>query len=163
MRYTLEQAKIIQRVLKVDDPLLDHFTKRLIWRVLDRAFEGWTIQEIHGYLVYRKRVAEGEDKLKVQRVIKALRTNRWGLRAAIVDGRMTYREAKLDARESEMAREVYREVIAEANSRIPADRRGGGNKSGRKRKKPTPRVVRYDPEADARAIARHNAKVAGVS
>ena len=163
MAYTVKQAQIIGRVVTVDDPIMDDFTKGIVEHVIKRALDGWTFHELHGYLVYLKRMAEGEDKVKVQLVSKALRTDRWGLQQAVIEAQADFRGRVQDARERRMAREVFYEVVAEANSRIPADRRGGGNKSGRRRKKPTPRVVRYDPEADARAIARHNAKVAGVS
>src|SRR5690606_24100122 len=128
MGYTYNQAEIITRVACIDDPLMDEFTQKLVKHVIDRALEGWTFNELHGYLVYRKRMAEGEDKVKVQRVIKALRTDWWGLKQAVIEAQADFRGRVQDARERRMAREVFYEVVAEANSRIPADRRGGGNK-----------------------------------
>src|SRR5690606_4791038 len=90
MAYTVKQAQIIERVVAVDGRLMAHLTEGIVEHVIKRALDGWTCHELHGYLVYRKRMAEGEDKVKVQRVSKALRTDRWGLRQALIEAQADF-------------------------------------------------------------------------
>lgn len=131
--------------LLTDDGQLDHETLRLCGQVIRRASaEGANDGQLQAYLAYRKRVANpGVDKDRAQRVMTAMRTNRWGLRDVVWAVRSRARAARQSRMEEPAsdARAAFYDQIATANAMIPANKRGRGSSSGgrRRRDKPTPR------------------------
>lgn len=117
------------------DALLDDWTIRLLNAVYERALDGLTNAEIVGYVAYRKRIAKGPDKDKAQRVIKAIKTDRWGVASDVAALQNVAAERRRARRENRQIRETWYMQQREVNAMIPDNRRGGGGKSGRSRKR----------------------------
>jgi len=127
---------MISRLEALNDPLLDDWTLALIRHVYEHALEGYTMAQLMGYVSYRKRCAPKEHKESARRVLKALKTNRWGLRDD-VEALQQEAQARRDSeRLSREAREAFRESISDAKRLIPDSKRGRGRR-GRKAKRDT--------------------------
>ncbi len=129
-----EHDKAIYELLH-DDGHLDDMTVRLCRTVIERASEGHTTQQLQGYMAYRRRIAEGEDRVRVQRVRKALSTNRWGLLDVVQRARTEARQRLRGERDGRAARQAFYDQIAAVNATIPPNKRGrgsGGRRRGRK-------------------------------
>ena len=126
---------MISRLEALNDTLLDDWTLRLIRHVYEDALQGYTMAQLMGYVAYRKRCESKEHKEAANRVLKALKTNLWGLRDD-VEALQQEAQARRDSeRLSREARQVYYDTIADVNRRIPDGKRRRGNRSGRKTKR----------------------------
>jgi len=130
--YVRDALKALMQRNKGDE-LLDKPTLELCKAVYKRARRGATVAELTGYVAYRKRVAQGEDKTRAQRVLKAIKTNRWGIADDIAQLQEIAADERAARRERQQIRETWFMQISEANARIPENKRGKGRKSGRSR------------------------------
>lgn len=125
------------RQLLHDDGALDEQTLRLCGRVLRRARMGHTLQELVSYLGYERSVAHTrEDKERVRRVTKAIKTNRWGLRTAVEAAQAEARQRHQQQKVAAGAVWAYHDEIRRTKSLIPPNKRGRGSGGRRKRDKP---------------------------
>lgn len=115
------------------DEFLDKPTLELCKAVYKRARRGATVAELTGYVAYRKRVAQGEDKTRAQRVLKAIKTNHWGVGDDIAQLQGVAEDERAARRQNRQIREVWYMQQREVNARIPENKRGRGSKSGRNR------------------------------
>lgn len=122
----------------IPDSGLDEFAMRLCRSVIARAMDGHTIDQLTGYLGYRRRVARpGGEKESARRVARALRTNRWGLRDAVEMAQKLAEERRRQAAIDREARRIFYEQVAAAKALVPEHkrgRRGDGRKGGHKKK-----------------------------
>lgn len=135
---------MIRSMLSTDE-MLDDFTIRLCRSVIERAAEGQTTKQLQGYLGYRRRTAApGLEKEAVRRVLKALKTNRWGLRDVVEAQQAAAAEHRADERATREARSAFREQLATAEAMIPPNKRGrsrGGRGGGNKKRTTGPRQL----------------------
>lgn len=135
----------IEQLRQLQDPLLDDWTLSCIRNVYEHALQSTSLSHVFGYASYLKRCAKGENKKKVQRIISAIRTNRWGIRDHISELQKEERRRRKSERLSREIKEVYRDIINDAKRKIPEGKRGRSNRSGRgsdytkRRKKPAPK------------------------
>lgn len=117
------------------DSGLDDHAVRLCRNVIARALDGHTLDQITGYMGYRRRIARpGAEKEAARRVARALRTNRWGLRDVIVKAQQVAEEIRRRKAIEREARRIYYEQLAGAKALVPENkrRRGSGGRKGRK-------------------------------
>lgn len=121
-----------------DDGALDDETLRLCGRVLRRARMGHTLHELVSYLGYERSVARTrEDKERVRLVVRAIKTDRWGLRTAVEAAQAEARQRRLQQKVAAAAVWAYHDEIRRTKSLIPPNKRGRGSGGGRrKRDKP---------------------------
>lgn len=127
----------VRQILQ-DDGALDEETLRLCGRVLRRARMGHTLHELVSYLGYERSVARTrEDKERVRRVVRAVKTNRWGLRDAVEAAQAEARQRRQKQKVAAAAVWAYRDEIRTKKGLIPPNKRGRGG-GGRRRKKDKP-------------------------
>lgn len=119
---------------QAEEVLLDKWTLDLVRSVYEKARQGLTMDAIFGYLGYRKRVAQGENKARVQRVIKSIRTNRWNVADDIEALQKKAEETRKERQLDRQIRDTWYMQQAEVASRIPPGKRGGRGGKSRSRK-----------------------------
>jgi len=129
----------LRRILAVvGESELDKPTRQLVFEVLARARAMWSMKELLGHLGYRKRLARDRDsKERIQRVITALKTNRWGLATAVqtmqIYGQEEWRERQ---RSLPIATKMEMQGGSAGAFVVIEGKRRGRSRRGRVRKKP---------------------------